>query len=233
MRILITRPPEDLPRTEERILELGHSVVCASLFTVTSIAQHDPGPADAVLLTSANAIRNCLPRLLPPLSRLPVFCVGDASEKAAREAGFTTVYSARGNASALALLVSNQVPAGSRLLHLAGKTRDSAPIAALESSYACEVLETYETRAVDTLPENAVAALRERKIDAVMHFSPRATRVFMDLIDAAMLGEVASEIQHLCISAKAVDPRCRIIRIASTPTLDAMLQTLSTNVETL
>ena len=59
----------------------------------------------ALLLTSANGVRAFAERQAGALPDLPVFCVGDATARAARAAGFGNVESAGGDVDDGALLV--------------------------------------------------------------------------------------------------------------------------------
>src|SRR5688572_2316006 len=101
MRLLVTRPGPDNARTAATLRQMGHDVMLAPMLRIETIADADlgPPPCAAILLTSANGARALAghPRL-PELKALPVLAVGKTSAETARDAGFTDVTSANGDA---------------------------------------------------------------------------------------------------------------------------------------
>ncbi len=76
----------------------------------------NPTQYDAVLLTSANAVRHAGPKLTE-LTGLPVHAVGESTATAARDAGLNVETIGSGNVSDLL----SELPTSLRLLHLAGE----------------------------------------------------------------------------------------------------------------
>lgn len=91
------------------------------LFAVTPRSWHEPTPDayDALLLGSANAIRQAGPGLAG-LRHLPAYAVGDATADAARAVGFAVVGQGQGG---LQGVLGQLDPAHRRLLRLAGEER--------------------------------------------------------------------------------------------------------------
>ncbi|MBA3512277.1 MAG: uroporphyrinogen-III synthase, partial [Sphingomonas sp.] len=117
---MILRPEPGASATVERAEAIGLEAVAMPLFEVEPVEWQAPdaGSFDALVLTSANAVRlggDGLSRL----RGLPVHAVGEATAAAAREAGFDIASS--GEAGVERLLGS--VEAGVRLLHLCGEHR--------------------------------------------------------------------------------------------------------------
>ncbi len=101
--------------TAARARAMGLEAACHPLFALEPVAWTMPvGRFDALLLTSANAVR--LGGRMPPL---PVHAVGPATAAAARAAGCEV--SSVGDAGVDVLLEA--LPPGLRLLHLAGEER--------------------------------------------------------------------------------------------------------------
>ena len=95
-RVLITRPEPGATETAARIAALGLSSIKAPMQDIESLPAHlpDPDRVAALVLTSRNAIAP-----IPPAYRtLPTWVVGDATATRAREAGFTDIQSADGDA---------------------------------------------------------------------------------------------------------------------------------------
>jgi uroporphyrinogen-III synthase len=227
MHILLTRPIEDSQRTVEQLRTLGHKALVAPLFVVTPLKHVLPDKPDMLIATSANAIRFCKAEAFASWLNLPFLTVGDATAKAAKDFGFSHVLSADANSIALAALIKGQAIPGASLLQLAGQPRRDAAIQALRADYQLTTVETYVTVAHRNLPDAIADALRGNMVDVVLHFSPRAAIVFMNLVEAAELNEAASKLKHICISAAAVDPRFLNVTIASQPSLNAMLKAIS------
>jgi uroporphyrinogen-III synthase len=226
MRILLTRPIADSQRTVDKLEALGHHILVAPLFEIVALEHRLTSTVDALLATSANAIRACKAGAIAAYLNIPLFCVGDATAEAARQAGFTQVISAGADSKAVAQIVREKLTKGSALLYLAGRPRRDVLIQELQDEYALETVETYETIASSFLPDPIAAAFGRNEIEAVMHFSPRAAKVFMDLSDAAGLSDAATAIYHICISKAAVDARMTRAIIASHPTLMAMIEAI-------
>src|SRR4051812_35315276 len=86
-------------------------------------AKFDPASFDAIIMTSGNAARALTAHpLLRRSLELPVFAVGEQTAQAARNAGFSRVVSADGDAADLLNLIRDQGGAA-RLLYLAGSDR--------------------------------------------------------------------------------------------------------------
>ena len=117
-KLLLIRPEPGLSASQERARALGLDVICCPLFEVEPVAWDAPDPAryDALMLSSANAVRHGGARL-DAVQVLPVHAVGEATASAARQAGFEV--KTVGEADLTALL--SQLPPSLRLLHLAGE----------------------------------------------------------------------------------------------------------------
>ena len=90
--LLVLRPEPGASATVKRARELGLEPVAAPLFEIEPLPWEapEPGGFDALLLTSANAVRHGGSKLAK-LRGLRVYAVGDATAEAARESGFDIV----------------------------------------------------------------------------------------------------------------------------------------------
>jgi uroporphyrinogen-III synthase len=226
MRVLVTRPLEDSARTAALLRAHGHEPMLAPLFEVRRLAAVLPDNADAVMAASANAVRQADAAGLARLSGQPFYAVGAQTADAAKGAGFSNVIAGEGDARDLAALVAAHCPAGASLLHLAGRPRRDEALAALDGAYRLNVVETYETLAMQTFPDTLLAALANSQLDAVLHFSPRAARVFGDLAVKSGCFPAAQAILHVVISEAAVDPRFPLRRVAERPSLESVIAAL-------
>lgn len=166
--LVILRPEPGASATAARARKLGiEHVIKQPLFSVSPVswAVPDPESFDALVLTSANAIRHG-GEGLGHVRRLPVFAVGEATAEEARGAGFDVITSGIGG---LAELVEN-IPTNLRLLHLCGTEHFGAGRAMI-------AVPVYSSRAIAfpnrfDLPAEAVVAIH----------SPRAGKRLAELV---------------------------------------------------
>lgn len=124
-----------------RARSLGLDVIACPLFQVEPVEWRAPDPADfeALLLTSANAVRFAGPEL-EKLQSLPVHAVGPSTAEAAQQAGFQVTTSGTSNVADLL----GQLPTSLRLLHLAGEDRRLLP-----TGHLVEQITVYRSAAID------------------------------------------------------------------------------------
>lgn len=124
-KLLLLRPEPGLTASAERAAALGLEVIACPLFRVEPVDWVVPDPAgyDALLLSSANAVRHGGSGL-EDLKSLPAHAVGGATAAAARHAGFNVQSAGHGD---LADLLA-EIPASLNLLWLAGQDRREAPL---------------------------------------------------------------------------------------------------------
>ena len=121
-KLLLLRPEPGLSASAERAGRMGLQVICCPLFRVAPIEWEAPQADnyDALLLTSANAVRHAGAGL-ERFKHLPVHAVGSSTAEAAGNAGLKV--ETIGNSNAEALLAT--LPAMLRLLHLCGEDHRS------------------------------------------------------------------------------------------------------------
>lgn len=182
----------------------------------------------ALVMTSANAA----PALGAPARQLPLYAVGDATARAARGAGCSEVISAEGAGADLARLVAQRCrPDAGAILHLCGE--DVRPGLAEELAAAGFELRTqvvYRAIAARALSLAAVEALAGRRVGAVLLFSPRTARIFVELVARHGLQDHLAATAAVCLSAAVAQP-CRDliwrgIYLAARPERGALLEAL-------
>jgi uroporphyrinogen-III synthase len=174
--LLVLRPQPGNAATVAAARAAGLEAIAASLFEIRPLGWTLPDRRpDAVLMTSANAVRHGGPDLAA-LTDLPVYAVGAATAEFARDAGFGRVVTGDGDVDAVLALARRDGIAS--LLHLAG--RDYRPPATLDITIERRFV--YVAEAVEALPNIARDALPEA---VVLLHSLRAARLFASFIDPA------------------------------------------------
>lgn len=163
--LIVLRPEPGASRTAARAEGLGLRVIRIPLFAVVPVEWRAPDPKDfdALILTSANAVRHGGEELLK-LRSLPVHAVGEATAAMARVAGLSVVsVGERGSRSMV-------LPQEQRLLHLAGRDHQPVP--------GATAIAVYEARALDQ-PEG----MDQLSNCTVAVHSPRAGRRLAELVE--------------------------------------------------
>lgn len=173
--LLILRPEPGASATAAKAAARGLDVLVRPLFEVRAIDWTPPDPArfDAVMMTSANAAR-VGGAGLARYRYLPLYAVGSATAKAARDAGFDEIVAGGNDAAAMTQIVAGD--GRKHVLHLAGRDRIAAP-----APFGVETIAVYASEVVDgpALPPGTIALLH----------SPRAARRFAELV--AERGDIA------------------------------------------
>jgi uroporphyrinogen-III synthase len=239
MAVLVTRPHPDDETTAASLRAKGFDVLRAPMLRFEPVAVHEDMNArySAVIVTSANALRGVEPLLKGHrMLELPLFAVGDHTAAAARRAGFTHVVSANGDAAnlrdlVLASLRAKELKKASTLLYLAGAeiARDLASELE-ESGFRVVTQTTYRMIAVKSLPSEARDAFAANQVEAVLHYSQRSARAFLDAARAAGVEISALAIPQCCISATVAsvvrDAGATQVVVAATPDENALFEAL-------
>ncbi|HEX9361397.1 MAG TPA: uroporphyrinogen-III synthase [Bradyrhizobium sp.] len=239
MAVLVTRPHPDDETTAASLRARGFEVLRAPMLRFEPVAVHEDINArySAVIVTSANALLGIEPHLKGHrMLELPLFAVGEHTAKAARRAGFTHVVSANGDAAnlrdlVLASLRAKELKKASTLLYLAGAeiARDLASELE-ESGFRVVVQTTYKMIAVKSLPPETCDAFAANRVEAVLHYSQRSARAFLDAARAAGVEISALAIPQCCISAAVAsvvrDAGAMQVVVAATPDENALFEAL-------
>jgi uroporphyrinogen-III synthase len=239
MAVLVTRPHPDDEITAAALRARGFEVLRAPMLRFEPVAFHDDMDAryGAVIVTSANALRAIGPHLKGHrLLELPLFAVGAHTAAAARGAGFTHVIPANGDAGSLRDLVlasvkAKQLTKASTLLYLAGAdlARDLASELG-ERGFRVVTQTTYRMVPVTSLPREACDAFAANQVEAVLHYSQRSARAFLDAARAAGVEISALAIPQCCISAEVAsvvrDAGATQVMVAASPDENALFEAL-------
>jgi uroporphyrinogen-III synthase len=209
MPILVTRPQPDNAVTVAALRAQGFEVLPAPMLRFEAVAFHDDSDArySAVIVTSTNALRAAegqpgMARLL----ELPLFAVGARTAEAAREIGFRNVVSADGDATALRELTLARVrgktlkKAGT-LLYLAGAdlARDLAGELG-QCGFNVATQTTYRMAPIPNLPREVCDAFAANGVQAVLHYSRRSARAFLEAARSGGVEISALAIPQCCLS---------------------------------
>ena len=157
--LLVLRPEPGNRATIERAQAMGLEARACPLFSIEAVnwTAPDPHEFDALLYTSANALRHG-GEALATLTALPVLAVGRATAEAAKLSGFNVTMTGSDDVQALLEVL----PGAQRMLHLTGADHRH-----LETRHAVETIIVYASIALEA------AIIPSGEFVALVH-SPRA-----------------------------------------------------------
>ena len=232
MRVLVIRAEPAASRTAARLTAAGHEPVVLPLARIAPIDARiiNHRDFDAVAVTSANAARLCSRAMLTDISHLPCFAVGDETANVAREAGFTDVTSAQGDACALAALITRSMPSRSRILYLCGKLRrDTFERLLRDDGFDVTPIEVYDTVEVTYGLDELAARLGGEPIDGILVHSLETARSLMQLLEKDGSTLMSQDTPLICISSRVgalFGKNFAETHVAREPTEASMLSTL-------
>lgn len=214
--VAVTRPLPQAEGTARRLAAQGF------VPRIVPLLRRERVPADlgtdgvaALAFTSRSA-----PQILadvhdPALKDRPVFCVGEATAREARAAGFAHVEHAAGDVAALAALIARRRPG--RLVHLSGEAQQGDLVGAIRAAGGeAERRILYRMRAGGPLPA--------APCDAVLLYSPRTAAAFAG--EAAGTPWRASACVALSPEVAAALAPLRPAAVAARPSEDDLLRAL-------
>jgi uroporphyrinogen-III synthase len=233
MAVLVTRPHPDNEATARALRDRGFDVVLAPMLRFEPVVLADDlgqGHA-AVVVTSANAFR-AVEAQLAPLLKLPLYAVGEHTASEARRLGFAKVIVAEGDAEKLRDRVRKDLKAKSRrLLYLAGADR-SRDLAGELADHGFDVVTrtTYRMAALSGLSRATRDAFAANDVEAVLHYSQRSARAFLEAARADGVEITALAVPQCCISANVAailrEAGALRVLVAATPDESALFGAL-------
>jgi uroporphyrinogen-III synthase len=163
---------------------------------------------------------------------VPAYAVGARTADALRDAGFSAVHDAGGDAEALAALIRATPEAHGRLLHVTGKAvaRDLGDLLK-SSNIPVDRLALYEAIPATTLSSPLAAALYARTIGCVLFFSVRTAATFGTLLRERGLADMITSSSALCLSGQIATEADRLpwrqVETALSPTTESLIALLS------
>jgi uroporphyrinogen-III synthase len=205
MAVLVTRPHPDNEATAQALRERGFEVVLAPMLRFERVPLDEALEADlaGVIVTSANALR-AVEAELAAFAALPLFAIGNHTADEARRLGFARVISAEGDAAKLRQRVRKEFrgKGATKLLYLAGNDL-SRDLAGELGADGFEVITrtTYRMVALSGLSRESREAFAANEVEAVLHYSQRGARAFLEAARADGVEISALAVPQCCISA--------------------------------
>ena len=234
--VIITRAEPGASETAGRLAAFGIDPILAPMLSLEpdlECAIPDLSTRSGLVFTSANGVRVFADR--DPNRSLTAWCVGPATAKAAREAGFEQVRESAGNAVDLAHFIAEHVEGSERpLLHIANADAKGDLKTQLEAlGHALDFAPRYAMRPAPALPHSAQQALQSADNTVVMIHSAKGATRLADLCAGLSL----TKLVVVAISEPASQPLSNLpltaLHVASAPNEDSLMSALSAAIATL
>ena len=204
MHILLTRPLEDCSEMIIKFKSLGHQVSHLPLLSIEKIDydQINFSVYKGIIFTSANAVKYLDHKNID--KNLLCFCVGSATEKKARSAGFQNVIAAEGNVGNLKeLILQNFDQKDGQLIYISGETISVDLDQQLTNEgYSVKRIVNYRTIYNQKFDDNFIKELMLKIPDMVYIYSQNSASSFLNFIKINQSESLWMNTNLMCIGEK-------------------------------
>ena len=204
MHILLTRPLEDCSEMIIKFQSLGHQVSHLPLLSVEKIVYEEIvfKDYDGIIFTSANAVKFL--NLNEINKKIKCFCVGEATEKKARNLGFQNTIAAGGNVSNLKeLIIQNYNSSTGKLLYISGeKISANLDQELSKEGYKIKRIINYRINHNKNFSEQFVKELKKDMPNMVYIYSQNSAHSFLNFIKFHQLETLCMDTNLMCIGEK-------------------------------
>ena len=204
MHILLTRQLEDCSEMILKFKSLGHQVSHLPLLIIEKMSYEEINFSDygGIIFTSANAIKYLNLNNLD--KNILCFCVGDITEKKARNFGFQNTISAEGNVLNLKeLIIQNYTVKNKPLLYVSGEiiSADLDQQLIIEG-YSVKRIVNYKVSHNENFDENFINELKLNIPDIVYIYSQNSASSFLNFIKINQTENIWMNTNLMCIGEK-------------------------------
>ena len=208
MNILITRPLIDSEDLMGKLFSLGHKIIHIPTLKISPAKTEsvDLNEYDAIIFTSANAIRN-LTVINEEKNKL-CFCVGSITEKIARQSGYLNTLSAGGTVNALKNLIinSNQINEKSRLVYFCGdNVAYDLDLELKREGLKISKIINYKSEKITDLNDQNKKIITSHSPDIIFVYSLRSGESFIEITRNHSLYPLMTGSKVMCISEKVAN----------------------------
>ena len=204
MHILLTRPLEDCNDMILRFKSLGHTVSHMPVISVKKLNYEDLNYSEfnGIIFTSSNAVKFFNIKLIN--KKINCFCVGNQTEKKARNFGFQNVFSAEGNVRNLKeLILQNFNSSDGKLLYVSGEIiSNDLDQQLIFKGYNVKRIINYVAKPVEKFDSKFIEKLKLKMPEIVYIYSQNTAISFLNLIKNYQLENLWTGTNLMCISER-------------------------------
>jgi len=206
VHIIITRPKEDSFYLIDSLIQLGHSVTYLPVIKIKKLETQKINLQNykAIIFTSSNAIKYMNIEKLD--SKIKCFCVGRATERTAKQAGFVNTLSSEGTVDSLIELVIRTLDHKSgKLLYLSSEfISKDLDIDLINAGYSVDRISSYTSLPVDQIDKQILNFIKKNPPDVFFIYSSKSAINLFDLLNKYSLLNVVTHSNVMCISEKVL-----------------------------
>ena len=205
MHVLLTRPLEDSLELIKRLKDKGFTVSHLPLIKINKLNYPKLNSSEykVIVFTSSNAIRNLDTEDFE--KNILCFCVGDATEKTAKQKGFHNTFSAGGNVRNLReLILQNLEKKTEKILYISGELVSyDLDKDLIKEGLNVQRLISYSVSHIEDLSSDFLSELKKRIPDIVYIYSQNSAVSFLNLIKKYELDDYWMKTNLMCIGEKS------------------------------
>ena len=204
MHVLLTRPLEDSIDLIKRFKDKGFTVSHLPLIKIDKLDYPKLNSSEykIIVFTSSNAIRNIDTKDFDKKSLC--FCVGDATEKTAKQKGFYNTFSAGGNVKNLReLILQNLEKKTEKILYVSGELVSyDLDKDLIKEGLNVQRLINYSVSHVEDISFDFLRQLKKKIPDIVYIYSQNSAVSFLNLMKKYELDDYWMKTNLMCIGEK-------------------------------
>ena len=204
MHVIITRPIEDSLELIRNLKNINHTITYIPLISVRKISNENINFKDykGIIFTSSNAIKFLNINNIP--KNIYCFCVGEATEKKAKNFGFYNAISAGGNVDALVeLIIRTFDKKNGKLIYISSEfISKDLDIELTKKGYLVDRIVNYTSEPVAQIEQNTLEYIKKNKPDVICVYSEKSAINLKDLIGKYSLVDVMTQTNLMCLSKK-------------------------------
>ena len=204
MHVLLTRPLDDSIELIKRFKDKGFTVSHLPLIKINKLDYPKLNSSEykIIIFTSSNAIRNLNTKDFDKKSLC--FCVGDATEKTAKQKGFYNTFSAGGNVKNLReLILQNLEKKTEKILYVSGELVSyDLDKDLIKEGLNVQRLINYSVSHIKDLSSDFLSELKKKIPDIVYIYSQNSAVSFLNLIKKYELDDYWMKTNLMCIGEK-------------------------------
>ena len=205
MHILLTRPFDDSKDLILRFTSLGHKVSHLPVISVEAVLYDEPDYSQfkGIIFTSANAIKNLNTSKID--KNIECFCVGNATEKIAKQTGFQNIFCAEGNVNNLKeIILQNFDKKSGSIIYISGELISyNIDKDLVTEGYSVTRLINYTIKPIQEIKDEFVKDLKLLIPDMVFIYSENSARNFLKILKKYNLKDDWMETNLMCIGERA------------------------------
>ena len=191
-----------------KLFSLGHKIIHIPTLKISAVKTEsvDINQYDALIFTSANAIRN-LKVVSEEKSKL-CFCVGSITEKIVRQKGYNNTLSAGGTVNALKNLIinSNEINDKSKIAYFCGDNISyDLDLELKKDGLRVTKIINYSSEKITDLNEENKKIINSHPPGIIFIYSARSALSFIEIVKNHSLYHLMTGSKVMCISKKVAD----------------------------